>query len=148
MAKTLTKKQRGFVNDYVMEENGTKAALKNYSVMNEHTAAVISSENLRKPEIIEAIEETRKTLKEALIEKGVTPERIAEGIDFLLESDEYQAVDKGIAHATKIYGIEEDTKPKENNTYNFIFNADVQKSIKELENSIKAKLLGHVEQNN
>lgn len=57
MARKLTKKQRGFVKDYVESGNGTQAALKNYDVKDEHVAAVIASENLIKPEIVKSIQE-------------------------------------------------------------------------------------------
>lgn len=49
MARTLTKKQRGFVNDYADTGNGTKAALKNYDTDKPNVAEVIASENLSKP---------------------------------------------------------------------------------------------------
>jgi len=149
--KKLTKKQRGFVNDYVLNENGTEAALKNYDVKNEHTAAVIASENLTKPEIVEAIETTKKTLKSAL-EKVVTPEKVAEKINVLLEAKngenpDYNAVDKGLKHATNIYGIEDGGEKPKGNTYNFIFSKEVQGKVREIEDQIKAKLLGYVETN-
>lgn len=57
MARTLTKKEKGFVKDYVKTGNGTKAALKNYNVKSEHVAAVIASENLTKPDIVKAIDD-------------------------------------------------------------------------------------------
>jgi hypothetical protein len=66
MAKPkLTKKQRGFVTDYLATGNGTKAALAHYDVTKEHTAASIASENLRKPEIAE-------TIKDALADERLT----------------------------------------------------------------------------
>lgn len=57
MARKLTKKQKGFVKDYIKTGNGTQAALNNYDVSTEHTAAVIASENLTKPEIVKSIQE-------------------------------------------------------------------------------------------
>lgn len=57
MARSLTKKQKGFVKDYIKTGNGTEAALNNYDVANEHVAAVIASENLTKPEIVNSIQE-------------------------------------------------------------------------------------------
>ena len=55
MATKLTKKQRGFVKDYVETGNGTEAALKNYDTKDPNTAGVIASENLRKPKIQDAL---------------------------------------------------------------------------------------------
>jgi phage terminase small subunit len=52
MARTkLTPKQKVFVEEYVKTKNGTKAALKAYDTTDEVTAAAISYENLRKPQI-------------------------------------------------------------------------------------------------
>jgi hypothetical protein len=62
----LTKKQRGFVKDYVLTENGVQSALKNYDVVDYKTASVIASENLDKPYIREAIEVEQKTLAERI----------------------------------------------------------------------------------
>lgn len=57
MARTLTKKQRGFVNDYAETGNGVQSALKNYDTEDYSTAGVIAVENLEKPKIIEALKE-------------------------------------------------------------------------------------------
>lgn len=53
----LTKKQRGFVKDYVETGNGVVSAMKNYDVKDYNTAAVIASENIIKPNIVKAIDE-------------------------------------------------------------------------------------------
>lgn len=58
--RKLTKKQRGFVDDYADTGNGTQAALKNYDIQSsdpENVASVIAVENLGKPMIIEALKE-------------------------------------------------------------------------------------------
>lgn len=57
MAAKLTKKQRGFIKDYIKTGNGTLAAKRNYDVVTENTAAAIATENLKKPQIVKAIEE-------------------------------------------------------------------------------------------
>lgn len=57
MASKLTKKQREFVKEYVDTGNGTKAALEVYDTDSINTASSIASENLRKPNIINAIQE-------------------------------------------------------------------------------------------
>lgn len=58
--KKLTKKQRGFVKDYVATGNGTQAALANYDTEDPVTAAAIATENLNKPLISSAIEDALK----------------------------------------------------------------------------------------
>lgn len=52
----LTKKQQGFVKDYVETDNGTQAVLNNYDTKDENVAGVIAHENLRKPKIAKVIE--------------------------------------------------------------------------------------------
>lgn len=53
----LTKKQRGFVKDYIETGSGVVAARNNYDVANDNTARAIASENLTKPIIVNAIED-------------------------------------------------------------------------------------------
>jgi phage terminase small subunit len=59
MARTATKKQKGFAKDYVETGNGSLAALKNYNIKAENkrnVAGAIASENLTKPKVQELIE--------------------------------------------------------------------------------------------
>ena len=51
-----TPKQKKFVKEYIDTGNGTKSALKAYDTKNINAAAVIASENLRKPKVIEYLE--------------------------------------------------------------------------------------------
>lgn len=60
MAKRLTKKQRGFVKDYLATGNGTQAVLANYDTTDPNTASSIATENLQKLEIAITIEEALK----------------------------------------------------------------------------------------
>ena len=53
---TLTHKQRLFAINYSEGLNGTEAAMAAYSVSSRSTAAVIASENLIKPKIVEMID--------------------------------------------------------------------------------------------
>lgn len=56
MSNRLTKKQHAFVKEYLETGNGTKSALKAYNTNDYSTAGMIASENLKKPKIIEAME--------------------------------------------------------------------------------------------
>lgn len=56
----LTKKQRGFIKDYLETGNGTQAALANYDTTDPKTASVIASENLEKPSIAGVIADALK----------------------------------------------------------------------------------------
>lgn len=51
----LTKKERGFVKDYVETGNGTRAILNNYDTDDENVAGVMASQNLGKLKIQNAI---------------------------------------------------------------------------------------------
>ena len=60
MATHLTKKQRGFVKDYVATGNATQAALNNYDIQAEdklNVAGAVGSELLTVPKVVKAIEE-------------------------------------------------------------------------------------------
>jgi len=153
MEKKLTKKQRGFVKDYVRTENGLQSALKNYDIESKENADIIAGgiavDNLKKPYIIEAIETERKSLKQALIDKGITEETLADKVGELLEAKkddgkpDYQALDKGINHAVRIrgdYADDNQTKAPTTN-YNFIFSSQVQDKIKVIDAEIKDLLM-------
>ena len=66
MPKGLTKKQKGFVKDYVKTENATESAERNYDVKNRNVANNIGAENLAKPSVIEAIAVAQKTLADRI----------------------------------------------------------------------------------
>ena len=53
--RQLTLKQRRFVEEYLVTGNGTEAVRRSYSKTSPHTYEAIAYENLRKPEIIRAI---------------------------------------------------------------------------------------------
>lgn len=109
----LTKKQRGFVKDYLETGNGTEAAVRNYGVKDRSVARSVGSENLAKPYIIDAIAEAlpndllaEKHLellnkKEVLIRNNVTSGEIE-----VVPTGEIdvQAVSKGLEMAYKIKG--------------------------------------------
>lgn len=55
MTNRLTKKEQGFIKDFIATDNGVQSALNNYDTKNYSTAGAIAHENLKKPKIIEAI---------------------------------------------------------------------------------------------
>jgi phage terminase small subunit len=64
VADKLTNKQQRFVEEYLVDCNATQAAIRSgYSAK---TAGAIGEENLKKPEIADAIAERRKLLSEKL----------------------------------------------------------------------------------
>ena len=55
--RRLTKKQRGFVKDYIETENGTEAAMRNYNLKSRIVARSVGSETLALPYVRDAIQE-------------------------------------------------------------------------------------------
>lgn len=69
--RPLTDKQKKFINEYLVDLNGTQAAIRaGYS---EKTARFIATENLSKPYMQEAIQEAQKELAK---KSGISPERV------------------------------------------------------------------------
>jgi len=58
MARVLTKKQKGFVKDYIKTGNGTDSVKKNYDVASDQTARAMAYENLTKPHIVKSIQDS------------------------------------------------------------------------------------------
>src|SRR5271169_2129520 len=70
-AHGLNAKQRKFVEEYVLDLNATQACIR--SGYSERTAAVIGTENLRKPNIARAIKEAQADLS---ARTHITQERV------------------------------------------------------------------------
>lgn len=86
-------------------------------------------------------------LKKALLAQGISPQKIAQKINVLLEAkdrfkkDDYTAIDKGLKHATAIFGVIQEKPPEGGKTtYNFIFSTEVQQKVREMESEIKSLL--------
>lgn len=144
----LTKKSEAFVNQYIETGDKKEAALKVFDTTDPNVANTIANEYLKKPLIIEAISQKRKSLKQALLDQGIDEDYIAEKVDVLLTATDkdgnpdYTAIDKGLKHATVLHGVvDPDDKPKQTSTtYNFIFSAPVQEKVRVLEAEIKDML--------
>ena len=96
MAK-LSPKQQRFVEEYLVDLNGTQAAIRaGYS---EKTAAVIATENLRKPNIQVLIQEAKQKLSEKV---GITQEFVIEGL-----RKEAEREGDGASHSARVsaYGL-------------------------------------------
>ena len=94
----LTKKERGFVRDYLATGNGTKAALQNYDTTSQNVASNIASVNLTKPRILNAIAEA--------LPDDLLAERHLELLNKrdVMGEVEVVAVSKGLDMAYKIKG--------------------------------------------
>lgn len=127
----LTKKEKGFADEYLETGNGVQSALKNYDTDVYGTAASIASENLNKPKV--------KAYLESKAEKA------AEFIFELAETSEVDSVrlnaSKDILDRAGFKVAEPVVEKTQGNTYNFIQNTAIQADIRQLEEAIKAKLL-------
>lgn len=144
--KPLKLKEVAFVDKIVGNGgNKTKAVQEVYGIESEGYAYNKGTRLMQKPEIALAVEQKTLSLKEALVKSGITGEKIAEKVNVLLEAKkdgepDYTAIDKGLAHATKIHGVLENEKPQGATTYNLIFSAPVQEKVKIIDAEIKSML--------
>lgn len=95
----LTTKQAKFVKGMAQGKTQTDSALEAYDTKDYATAAVIATENLKKPNIQEAIELARVKL-------NLTPERALKPIDDALNDDDLEMRLKGSDRALKIMGVQ------------------------------------------
>lgn len=110
---SVSKKEAGFIKDYILTGNGTEAAVRNYNVKNRNSAAVIASENLRKPKICRIIESfadripddllLKKHLELLTVPRKVRTTRHGELVMEIEELDT-NAVIKGLDMAYKLKG--------------------------------------------
>ncbi len=84
MSKRLTLKQLKFIQIYIETGNATKAAMEAYKCKNENVAAVLGTENLRKPKIACEIDKYRR-------KGGLSIKKAINAID-----DAYEAERKGV----------------------------------------------------
>jgi len=148
--ETLTLQEIDFVDKIAKGKTAKVTAVQEiFGVANYSSASVRANRLLNNDRIKEAIEERKTTLKDALLNRGVTPDKIALKVDELLEAitplgrKDYASIDKGLKHATAIFGVIdlEDNKHDVRNTYNFIFSAPVQEEVKKMEATIKSMLI-------
>jgi hypothetical protein len=97
----LTPKQRKFVNEYCVDENATRAAIRaGYS---QDTARQMGSENLSKPYIREAIAER---MAEVAIAASVTPEWVASQWAKLARADPNELTQMRRVNCRHCHGVE------------------------------------------
>lgn len=145
--KKLSKQDLIFVEKVVNDGNVSKAVKETYNIKDAKYAYVKGQRLIENDVISNAIEVKRQSLKEALISEGITEKYLAQKVNVLLTAtnekgqEDYTAIDKGLKHATNIYGVVEAPKSEGGNTYNFLFSPETQADIKALEDKIKARLL-------
>lgn len=106
MARELTKKQKGFVKDYIETGIGSLAVKMNYDVKDDNTARNIASDNLTKPNIVKSIQESLPDVllaqKHLELLNKIEIIRDSEGNTY--EQPETQAVSKALDMAYRLKG--------------------------------------------
>ena len=74
MAENLTKKEKGFADDYLESGNATKSALNNYDTTSENVAGAIGCQNLRKQKIKDYLEDKAEVAASIVFELAQTAE--------------------------------------------------------------------------
>lgn len=95
----LTKKQQGFVKDYIETGNATEAVINNYDIKDNATARSIGSENLTKPNIqavIESHAEKAESMIYNLSQNGEAEAVRLSASKDILDRAGYKAIDKSI----------------------------------------------------
>jgi len=142
--------EKKFARKYIENNgNGSKTVKEVFGITHDGYARVKAHDLLTNPNVQQEIAKVQLTLKEALEKEGITPEYLAKKVNVLLTAtdkdgnQDFTAVDKGLKHATNIYGIEDvgEKQKSSNTTYNFIFSPEVQENIKHMEVKIKEQLL-------
>jgi hypothetical protein len=105
MSKTLTKKEKGFVHDFMDTGNGTRAVLNNYDTKDYDVASSIASQNLRKLKIQEALSEHAEPA-ESMIFK-LSQKAKSEMVRYVSSKDimdraGYKPVDKSISQSLNV----------------------------------------------
>ncbi len=136
MARTLTKKQRGFVKDYLETGNGSLAAKRNYEVKNDTTAAVIASENLIKPNIVRVLDEVLSEDKLAEVHRGLLEQN---RIDYFV-FPKYMEDEEIVEHVEDATGIKVlNVRETEKGKMAFYVTSDAMARSKALEMGYKIK---------
>ena len=125
MARTLTKKRRGFVKDYLATGVGSLAVKENFNVKNDRSARALASELLDHPKIQQAIADSLSD--ELLTEKHLALLNKMNGDEI-----DVQAVAKGLDLAYKVKGSYAPEK---------IQNTNVNVSLADFDNARLEKLI-------
>ncbi len=150
--KKLSRKAKIFIKEMKEHGNGTKAALVAYDTTDENVAAVIASENIRKPQIAAKLadsisDELVSQRIHDLLNKKETVEIYDKetGEKYLERTEEIHvgAVSKGVEFAARMKGVynpEIIPIPVKGNTYNFFNNVEIKATTNEYEQKLKEVL--------
>lgn len=100
----LTLKQEKFIQEFIIDGNGTRAAIE--AGFSENCAAEIAYEYLRKPHIAQAIEQRRNELREeSEINQSWILTQLQENAKLAKSAKQYSASTQALMGAAKILGL-------------------------------------------
>ena len=109
----LTMKQAKFVKGIAQGKTGTQSALDAYDTTDTNTAAMIASENIRKPNVKEALDY-------ALAALNITPERVLKPIDDALNDADVKTRLMGTDRALKVMAFGQKNSDGNNTNVNIV----------------------------
>lgn len=138
--ENLTKKQKGFVKEYIETGNGVQAALNNYDTEDYNTANQIAIDNLQKPTIQNAIKSIAEQIPDELLLKVHL-----EGLNATSGTGDNTQIDYGVRHkyldtAHKIKGTYAPEKSIALNVNADITNPKARELADEYEEALKKAL--------
>lgn len=135
----MTAKQQRFCDEYLIDMNGTQAAIR--AGYKEKTAAVIASENLRKPNIQEYIEKRMAEKEDALIAKQ---DEVLKYLSSVMRRELKESVVVTLQNKTEKWVMDEDTGKLKKQTITEESPAVVEIPAKLSDANKAAELLGKV----
>lgn len=117
MAKRLSHKEKGFVNDIADGKTGTQAVLNNYDTKSKDVAGVIAAQNLAKLRILDALKE-----------KGFDSDNAKRVVGQIL-NDETEEPNVRISAADKVFRVFGDYAPEKRVSVNVEADEQVLREI-------------------
>lgn len=102
-SKVLSKKEKGFADDYIKTGNGTESIINNYNTDNRNSAGVMANENLKKPKIRGYIDSEVEAAKQRIIVLAKTAKR--ENVKLSANQD---IIDRNEGKATNLIGVDKE----------------------------------------
>lgn len=132
IAKGLTQKEKGLADLVLEGKTGTDAALEMYNPSNINSARSIASQVLAKPDVRAYLESVSGEAAEIVM--GHARNAKSEMVSLIAAKD--------VLDRTGFKQPEPAKDPNQGATYNFIFSAETQESVRLIENTIRARLTG------
>lgn len=102
----LSKKEKGFVKDFMKSDNACQSVMKNYNVKKRDTASVMAYEILQKPKIIAKIQSIAEQIPDSLLVEKHLELLNAEKIVKIFNKGEFQEQEESIDNQSISKGLD------------------------------------------